>query len=189
MKKLVLMVTALCMTGIMVNAQTEKGNVIVGAQLANIGANIREGSSSFNLSLSPRAGWFIKDDWAVGAEVNLNMTFQEGDDPIGWGIVPFARYYFPGEGFEVVKKTRIFAEAGAGVGGEGTGGETTTGFRGFAGAGVAYFVSENIALETGARLGLIAGSGATTLNPNINLGFQIHLPTKKLQEMRGDVQK
>lgn len=189
MKKSFFLVTVFCLAGIASNAQTEKGNIMVGANLANIGATLRDGTNSFNLTLSPKAGWFIQDDLAIGAEVKLDMTFKKGDDPIGWGILPFARYYFPGEGFEVVKKTRFFAEAGAGVGGEGTGGQTTTGFRGFGGVGAAYFVSSNIALETSARLGVIAGSGATTLNPNINLGFQIHLPTKKLKEMRGDINK
>lgn len=188
MKK-VLLVLAVSFFGIIANAQTEKGNVIVGAQLANISADLRTGANSFNLSLSPRAGWFIKDDWAVGAKVDLDVTFQKGNDPVNWGLVPFARYYFPGEGIEVVKKTRVFAEAGAGVGGVGTGGQTTTGFRGFGGVGAAYFISSNVALETSANVGIIAGSGHTTVNPNLNLGFQIHLPSKKLQEMRGDVNK
>src|SRR5688500_6444246 len=98
MKKFFFLAAAFCMTYIVVNAQTEKGNVIVGAQLANIGANLRKGSNDFNLTLSPRAGWFIQDDLAIGAKVDLDMTFQEGNDPIEWGIVPFARYYFPGKG-------------------------------------------------------------------------------------------
>lgn len=175
--------------GFIAGAQTEKGNVIVGAQLANISADLRSGANSFNLSLSPRAGWFIQDDLALGAKVDLDVTFQKGNDPVSWGLVPFARYYFPGAGIEVVNKTRIFAEAGAGVGGVGTGGQTTTGFRGFGGVGAAYFVSSNVALETSANVGIIAGSGNTTVNPNLNLGFQIHLPSKKLKEMRSDVKQ
>lgn len=186
--KRVFLAAAVLLAGIASNAQTEKGNVIIGAQLANIGGTFSKGNNNqFNLTLSPKAGWFIEDDLAIGAKVDLDLNFKKGDDPISWGVVPFARYYFPGQGVEVVRKTRVFAEAGAGVGGDGSGGQTTTGFRGFGGVGAAYFVSQNIALETSANLNVIAGSGNTILNPNINLGFQIHLPTKKLREMRGDI--
>lgn len=186
--KRVFLAAAVLLAGIASNAQTEKGNVMIGAQLANIGGTVAKGTNNtFNLTLSPNVGWFIQDDLAIGAKVLLDAKFQKGDDPVNWGVVPFARYYFPGQGVEVVRKTRVFAEAGAGVGGSGSGGSTTTGFRGFGGVGAAYFLNTNIALETSANVGIIAGNGNTVFNPNINLGFQIHLPTKKLREMRGDI--
>ncbi|MFT3902088.1 MAG: hypothetical protein QM727_02905 [Niabella sp.] len=187
MKKLFI-AAAFLVAGLAGKAQTEKGNYIIGAQLANIGADLRDGANTFKLGLSPRAGWFLQDNFALGAEVQLGLTASKASKPMfDYGVVPFARYYFPVQAINHVEKTRFFAEASAGVGGMAYSGENTVGFKGGAGAGIAYFVSPNIALETMAKLNVLAGDGPATLSPNINLGFQIHLPTKKLREMRGDI--
>ena len=190
MKKIFLMLV-LVLGVVVTNAQTEKGNVIIGAQLANIGADLKSGGSMFNFNLSPKVGWFVKDDLALGAKVDFGVTATKGNKPIfDIGLVPFARLYFGGYDVEnKVKTTRLFAEAGAGFGLKSSNGHSTQGFRGNAGLGVAYFVSPTVALETSANLGILAGSGSTTVSPNINLGFQIHLPNARVKEIRGDIKK
>ncbi|TXH22712.1 MAG: hypothetical protein E6Q95_01665 [Chitinophagaceae bacterium] len=190
MKKILMMVV-LVMGLQIVHAQTEKGNVIIGAQLANIGADLKDGGSMLNFTLSPKVGWFVKDDLALGARADFGVTATKGNKPFfDLGLVPFARYYFGGyDGPDKVKTARVFGELGAGFGLKSSNGVSTSGFKGNAGVGVAYFVSPTVALETSANLGILAGSGNTTVSPNINLGFQIHLPNNRVKEIRSDIRK
>ncbi|MFT4092013.1 MAG: hypothetical protein QM640_00130 [Niabella sp.] len=187
MKKIILLAGAFCMAGFVSHAQTQKGWYIIGGSIANIGGNTNE--KSFNLSINPKAAWFIKDNFAVGGQVTLGFDAGRGRGPnINYSIGPMARYYFTNEQVSLVKNTVFFAEANAGIGGVNGGGESTNGFDAGIGPGLAYFVTDNVALEALAKANVTTGFGSNgvAFKPNLSIGFQIHLPGSKIQAIRSD---
>lgn len=194
MKKIILSALVLLMVGTVSQAQTEKGYYLIGGNITNLGGSFQKGSSSFNFSLTPKVAWFIKDNIAVGGQVDLGLTTSKDAGTLfSYNVGPLARYYFGGQAIEEVRKTRFFAEANVGFGGENNSksGVSTNGFVAGIGPGLAYFLNENIALEALAKFNLKTGFGnsAVAFNPQIGVGFQIHLPSAKLKEMRGDIRK
>lgn len=113
-------------------------------------------ASSFGLSFNPKAGYFIKENLAVGAEILLRSTTdtQEvtgGDiesSTFAVGFMPLARYYFD-QGF--------FGEAAVGITSQKTTGEgalgdtefTASGFGFRVGAGYALHLGQHVAIEPG----------------------------------------
>lgn len=196
MKK-VLTLTALslvfCVT---VNAQTQKDWYIIGGKLSNIGLDFQKGNTAFSFDLSPRVAWFVKDDFAIGAEALIGLETANGFSTINYGIGPIARYYFKGKtaSAQEIDKTRWFMEANVGVYGSNTkvSGGATTNTNGLGvgiGPGFAYFINQNIALEVLAKYNLTVGFGnSTTINSlNLGLGFQIHLPKSKLKAINNEL--
>lgn len=193
MKKIFFLATAFCLTGIVSKAQTEKGNYLIGGTIGSIGGTFQGGGSEFNFNLSPKAAWFVQDRLAIGGQVGLGLrSIKDGGTTVSYSIGPLARYYFTkSEVGELVKKTTFFAEANAGLGGRNvsSGGGSTNGFEAGIGPGLAYFVTENVALEALAKLNLTTGFGssAAAFSPMIGVGFQIYLPGSKLKAVRNDV--
>ena len=188
MKKILLLASAFCLTGIVSNAQTQKGYYLIGGNIANMGGNTNE--KSFNLKLEPKAAWFVQDDLAIGGQVSVGLDAGRGRGPaINYFVGPMARYYFGDQDLNTTKQTRIFAEANAGIGGTNGGGRSTNGFEAGAGPGLAFFVNENISLELLAKGNITTGAGnkGVAFKPNLGLGFQIYLPTAKLKSIREDV--
>ena len=107
---------------------TSSGNFVVGSSFgfssatSNIiqesvgGTDEGEGPSSIQLSISPKIGYFVQDELAVG--IGLDYTFSEVREPnedrrtdsdLLFG--PFARYYLP-----VGEDVAVFLEANFGFG-------------------------------------------------------------------------
>ena len=118
-----------CFIGISsVNAQFEKGKMLLGvsssSNLSALMAEFYNGSPNLmnfgfstikfksdsddgeseklrNFNISPRFGYFIVNNLAIGIDLNLSRTgFGTGDDKeimTLLGIGPFARYYLPGK--------------------------------------------------------------------------------------------
>lgn len=194
MKKIVLSALALIMISTVSKAQTEKGYYLIGGNISNLGGVFQKGSSSFNFNLTPKVAWFVKDNIAVGGQVDIGLNTSKGAGTLfAYNVGPLARYYFGGQAVEELKKTRFFAEANAGIGGENNSkaGVSTNGFVAGIGPGLAYFLNENIALEALAKFNLKTGFGnsAVAFNPQIGVGFQIHLPSAKLKEVRSDLRQ
>ncbi len=193
MKK-VFLVSVLCLAGIVSNTQTQKGCYLIGGNIGNIGGTFQGGSSSFNFNLSPKAAWFVKDRLAVGAQVELGVgTAKNAGTQFSYNIGPLVRYYFTkSEVGEFVKHTTVFAEANVGIGGTNNSKNkvSTNGFNAGLGPGLAYFVTENVALEASAKLNLTAGLGNSTmaLSPSIGVGFQVYLPTSKIKSIGKDLE-
>ncbi|WP_126246766.1 outer membrane beta-barrel protein [Chitinophaga rhizosphaerae] len=171
------------------NAQTQKGNILVGANLANIGGTFQDGGSTFSLNLTPKAGWFIKDDIAIGPEVNLGLLTGNGSTRFNYGIGAFGRYYIKDKRIELLNKTRWFLEANAGFNGVNTkasnvASTNTNGLGLGFGPGLAYFITPNIALEALLKYNLTVGFGSsvTAHSVGLNLGFQIYLPSAKARQ-------
>jgi hypothetical protein len=138
MKKLYLLIPAICFFLILpANAQFDKGTVIgsvsstiglgdFGTDLMNIGYTTRKIKSpggdinitykTLCLNIMPRAGYFIMDNLAVGADIIASLSSQKSQDSdykyseTLLAIGPFARYYYP------LDNIYPFAEANVSVG-------------------------------------------------------------------------
>jgi len=157
-------------------APIQKGNWMVGGSLANLGYSFE--GKAFNINLQPRAGYFVADGIAIGAQTNLGFTaVKDHDNEWNYGIAPFIRYYFP-EGASATG--RFFGQGDLGIAGSSVGKDVSLAFG--INLGYAHFITKTVALEA------IAGYNYTKSNVNlgdkssglgIGLGFQIYLPGKK----------
>ena len=169
-------------------AQTEKGNLMVGTQLADIGGDFQKGSNGFNLELNPSAAYFFENNLALGAMVSFGVnTMQDRPTRFSYGIGPWMRYYFSvPEEMRLSPHAAFFVDAFVGFQGvsHSKGGGSTNGLGIKVGPGLSYFITENVSLDAALNYNLILGFGnATTQNRlGINVGFQIFLPAFDLKE-------
>jgi len=197
MKKITLAALALVGLVFSAKAQIQRGNVLIGGDLANLNFSLEKGGA-FQGNISPKAAWFIQNNIAVGGEVDFGVsTFKGGGTSLNYGIGPLARIY-SGAGTEIVRHGRFFGEANIGFNGThdpinsslGTSYENTNGLGFGVGPGFAYFITPSIGLETLLKYNGIAGFGnngyASTLN--LNFGFQVYLPGRTTAtKVRGDL--
>ncbi|MCW0499426.1 hypothetical protein AWM61_03790 [Riemerella anatipestifer] len=164
------------------NAQIQEGNWMVGGQVAKM-----RFTNGVNLNLTPQVGYFVKDNWAVGAQVNLEVASAGGatGTTTNWTLGGFTRYYFGSNEVEsLLKNGRFFAEGTVGFGGiNNSAGSTTNGVNLGVGAGYSYFITKNVSLDALLKFDTVTGGGNTAGNGNLglNVGFQIYLPTSKVK--------
>lgn len=123
-------------------AQPQKGSILIGG---NAGfASVNSDFADYTIfSLSPMAGFFVSNPFAIGGQVTLQFL---GGDAEGStiGLSPFARYYFNQSG-----STRFFGQANITWQttdfGENFDSESAFGFG--IGAGLDHFFNEHVALE------------------------------------------
>lgn len=180
---------ALFMVALNANAQIQRGNMLIGGNLANINLGLN-GSKVVSVDITPKIAWFIKDNVALGGYVNLGIqTAKHSSTTTNYGVGALGRYYAGDEG-ALINHGRFFAEATAGIGGVNvSGGDNTNGFDFSVGPGFAYFITPNIGLETLLKYNGLAGFGSEPYQNNLNLsfGFQIYLPTRKtIREIKRD---
>lgn len=182
----------------------QEGNVMLGTDLGSgIASTTSNGLFSLNfglnegagyeLGISPKAGYFLSDNFVVGAIVNLGFNKSaesngESTKTLVYGAQAFTRFYVrPGEaGLEdLVNSGRFFLETNAGIAGVNIHeGPTTNGFAFGFGPGYAYFLNSNIALETSVKYNGLVGAGNTDYQNSlgVNLGIQIFLPRSEARE-------
>lgn len=189
------------------NAQLSEGDYMIGTDLGsgltttassglfgfNFGLN--EGAG-FNVGLAPKVGYFIADNLVLGAVVNLGYMKSSKSEGASqstlYGVQAFSRYYLsPGEkGIDnMLKRGRFFLEGNAGFAGINVkDGPTTNGFAFGFGPGYAYFITDNVALETSAKYNGLVGGGNTTYQHSLglNVGLQIHLPSSQAKRALED---
>ncbi len=134
------------------NAQLEKGNVLIGSDLANFNIGLDNGGKT-SIDLTPKAAWFLKDNVAIGPYIRFGFTSQKVNGETAttttYGIGAFGRYYVNKPDMNLLKHGRWFAEGSAGIGGENTkGGNSTNGLEIGFGPGYAYFITQSVAFET-----------------------------------------
>lgn len=179
MKKITLAAIAIFSLVLSANAQIQKGNVLIGADLANLQLGLSK-PTSFIGSITPKAAWFIKDNVAVGAYGNFGITTLKGNgSDINYGIGALGRVYSNG-GNDIIKHGRFFGEANIGIEGQNysaTGG-STNGLGFGVGPGFAYFITPSIGLETLLKYNGLVGFGSSPFADNVHLqfGFQVYLP-------------
>jgi hypothetical protein len=166
------------------NAQLEKGNVIVGADLANFNIGLKKGAVT-SIDLTPKAAWMLDNNIALGGYIDFGFTTQKAFGTTysntNYGVGVLGRYYVNNPKYNLLKAGRWFAEANVGFQGTNTkGGNSTNGLGLGFGPGYAYFITKNVALETLLKFEENIGFGNSTSSPDLNLhvGFQIYLPGK-----------
>jgi len=152
------------------------GNWMVGGSIGNIGYSFE--GKAFNIGVSPRAGYFVSDGLAIGAQASLGLTaVKDKDNEWNYGIAPFVRYYFP----EGASSTgRFFGQGDVGIAGSSVGSGVSLALG--ANVGYAHFITNTVALE------VMAGYNYTKSNVNlgdkqtglgVSVGFQIYLPGQR----------
>lgn len=180
------------------NAQLEEGNIMLGTDLGSgLASSTSNGLLSFNfglnegagfdLGISPKLGYFLSDNFVVGAIANLGFTKSpesngESTSTTIYGVQGFTRFYVrPGEAKleDLVRSGRFFLETNAGIAGVNIkDGPTTNGFAFGFGPGYSYFLNSNIAFEISAKYNGLTGGGnrAYQHSLGLNLGIMIFMP-------------
>lgn len=184
MKKILFSLIILIATAITTNAQTDKGDWLVGG---NLTLNTTSDNSQF--TFIPSAGFFFADGFAAGAELIFITSKLGNTKRNGIGVGPFARYYFSLKepafkpliqaGFSIQSvnttiKTNITSIKTS---------DTQTSF--FIGGGAAYFINSNVALE-----GVMGYNRTKVENQDANggfllrIGFQVHLTSGEVSKLK-----
>jgi len=180
MKKIALgLVMALLSITLSSKAQTQQGNVLVGADFARFSFQLNN-PHQFDVSLSPSAAWFLNNNFALGGYVNFALSATSGyNTTTTVGLGPLARYYFG----KAETRSKLFLQANAGYSNSSYGTTSTISAVVFgAGPGFAYFVTPNVGLET-----ILSYNGASGTNTytgyghsvNLNFGLQVYLEGHK----------
>ncbi|WP_373516588.1 hypothetical protein [Pricia sp.] len=186
-------------------AQLSKGDIMLGADtgsglvsttndgLFGLNFGLNDGAG-YNVGLSPKVGYFVADNFLIGVSTNLGFTKSPEVNGVSakstvYGIQALSRYYlFPGEvGVEnLLNRGRFFVEANGGISGVNIkDGPSTNGFALGFGPGYAYFITDNVALETTLKYNGLAGGGDTSYQNSIglNIGIQIFLPASQAENI------
>ena len=173
------------------HAQIQKGNLMVGGDLANLDFTLG-GGGAFSATINPKIAFFIKDNTALGAYVDFGLETAKGSGTsTRYGVGALARYYINDPKTNVLKHGRLFFEGNVGIQGVSiANGSNTTGLGLGIGPGYAYFITENIGLETLLKYNGIVGFGSQPYNStlNLNVGFQIYLPGSRARAIVNEVQ-
>ncbi|MGO1520604.1 MAG: hypothetical protein ACTHZ1_04495 [Sphingobacterium sp.] len=155
-------------------APIQQGNWMVGGSIGSLGYSFE--AESFNIQVSPRAGYFVSDGVAIGAQANLGFTsVKDAPNDWGYGIAPFVRYYFPGGASAT---GRFFGQGDVGIAGSSAGDDVSLNVG--VNAGYSHFITQTVALE--AMLGYnyskanISSASDRASGLGVSVGFQIFLP-------------
>lgn len=170
------------------DAQTQRGNVMWGASVTNMGLDFQKGNTGFTMDLTPKIGYFIKNEFAVGPEILVGLNTSDGFTRFSYGIGGFVRNFLsPSSETGELQGSRWFVEGNVGLTGtnvktRGTPATHTNGLGIGFGPGLSYFITKRIALEGLLKYNLGVGFGnATTSNRlNLGIGFQIYIPGRTL---------
>lgn len=156
----------------------QQGNWMVGGSIGSAGYSFE--AETVEVNLAPKAGYFISDGVAIGLELKAGVVAGDDRKPTWqYGVMPFARYYFP----EGASSTgRFFGEGKVGVAGEAYEGQSINSFAFGVNAGYAHFITQSVALEgmVGYNYSKANISGADAQSGlGFAVGFQIYLPGKR----------
>ncbi|MBE4947376.1 outer membrane beta-barrel protein [Chryseobacterium culicis] len=195
MKKLILTgILAVAGLTATANAQIQKGNWMVGGNLAGANFGLNKGGG-YDFNIQPKGAYFIEDNIALGGYVDLGFKgAKDAPTTFTYNVGALGRYYLnPGEqGVDnLLHHGRWFFEGNLGVGGTSIskGGSSSNGLNFGFGPGYSYFITPNIGLEGLVKYDANAGfgSGGYTNKITFGLGFQIYLPTSKGKQIINDV--
>lgn len=179
MTKILLLSAITLMSVFMSAAQIRQGNIMVGGTISNMKLGLDRGGV-FEMQVSPKAGWFIRNNLALGAFVDFSLLAAKGSRPsTSYGIGALGRYYVNDPTVNVYRKALFFGEATAGFEGYNpAGGENSNGLGITIGPGITYFITPSIGIEALTKYRGIVGFGSSPVVSNLllGLGFQIYLP-------------
>jgi hypothetical protein len=160
------------------SAQTEKGTIMAGGQLA-----LRTANNASNFRLNPNFGYFFRDNFAFGGNLNLDFSKQGTISSNTFGIGPFMRYYFgksQAKPFAVVNANYLTQTVKTG-----STSVNSSGFGFLFGLGFAAFLNRNVAVEgiTGydySDYSNAKGAGGFSLS----LGFQLYFNNDVVKDLK-----
>lgn len=177
------------------NAQIQEGNLMVGVNIADINLGFQDNHTQFGFGINPKVGYFFDDNWALGSELKFGFNAAKNTHSIDYGIGAFSRYYLGDPRTVLLKYARFFLEADAGIAGrnfkvKNEPSISTNGLGLGFGVGLAYFISSHIGLESSLKYNGIVGFGTSpgSGNLNLNVGFQIYIPTSKAKQIYRDAE-
>ncbi len=170
----------LCFMLVWANAQTEKGDWMVGGSF-----RLNTSNNNTEIALAPDAGIFVADNLAIGGNLALVYAKSGNAKTTTFGIGPFVRYYFTHDNIRPIlhgslnftsEKTKITGYPSS----------TNNGTNYFLGGGAAIFISDQVSID-----GLMGyyhskfkgfnGGGGFALS----IGFQVYLLRKQMDRLRG----
>ena len=123
--------------------------------------------------------------------INFGLATAKGaGTTTDYGVGALGRYYINDSRVNIVQQGRLFFEGNAGIQGISlSGGSNTTGLGLGIGPGYAYFITQNIGLETLLKYNGIVGFGSQAYRSNLNLGigFQIYLRGSRARQIIDEV--
>ena len=163
-----------------VNAQTDKGDWIVGGRV-----DLNTGENSTAIRFNPGAGVFVIDNLAIGGNFGIDYAKSGDLKTTTFGIGPFARYYFTKSNAKPLLHT-AFNYISSKAKGPSTS-ITNNGTNFLAAGGVALFINPNVAIEilTGyshTKYKDFDGSGGF----NLGIGFQVYLSKRQVDDIRSN---
>ena len=123
-------------------AQTAQGSKFIGGSFQITTESTAENSNT-SFDISPKFGYFIQDQWAIGSGVGLSIRTHE-ETTVFFSLSPFTRYYIP----IVENQFFIFGEAAINAGF----GHDVSRFGFSVAPGFAFFPSERWCVELGFSL-------------------------------------
>lgn len=124
------------------SAQIQKGVVLFGGTMG-FNSTGSDGAHITSINVSPSAGFFISDRFAIGSSLDFVLVSSDGESSTSFGLVPFARYYFNDSG-----TSRFFGQAKIGIqtGDTDFFAESTAWTFGI-GVGADFFINDYVAIE------------------------------------------
>lgn len=178
--KRILLTLILSTALIVTNAQTEKGDWMVGG-----GFRLNTSDNNTVISLAPNAGAFIIKNLALGGNFEFSYV-KSGDTKVtSFGIGPFVRYYFTNANVRPILQGNLnFLSSKTKI--TGLGSDSNTGLNFFLGGGAAIFISDQVSID-----GLLGydhtkykgfdGGGGFAMT----IGFQVYLLKHQMDKVRG----
>jgi hypothetical protein len=166
------------------NAQITKGNWMVGGtgNFSSYESTYKSNGNEITnkgigINISPKIGYFLADKFVIGTSLSIGYTKpKESDNSFGYGIGPYARYYF----LNVDRHVNFFTEVNY-IFGETKSGDNKSKSNGYGlKAGSVFFFNNSVGLEVSldynsSKLAPNNSDNSTYNNLQIGLGFQIHL--------------
>ena len=164
-------------------AQTEKGDWMLGGTVG-----FRTNKDNNQLNISPNAGYFFANNFAAGANLQMDFTKVGESKTTDLGIGPFARYYFEGatvRPFVTTSFNYLYTKSKSAAYKN-----SESGFGWFFGVGAAAFINQNVALETIAGYNYSKYGSQGYSGFALNIGFQVYINKGKMDNYRkGKIQE
>ena len=162
------------------NAQTEKGDWMVGG-----GFRLNTSDNNTEIALTPNAGIFIINNLALGG--NLGFTYAKAGDAkvTTFGIGPFVRYYFTNAKVRPILHGNLnFLSQKTKITGFPSTTNNVTSY--FLGGGAAIFISDQVSIDglmgyANSKVKELKGNGGFALT----IGFQVYLLRNQVDDLRG----